>query len=232
MQGDLQVALSLLQAALETAVDDVAIRGHVSVLYAQTMWAVQTDEFREKAKAQLFECITTDPENLAAINVLAGMGILTNDDSLVDAALSELSILPLERRRELDPRRDISYLLTRYHFAQNDVQKAASIVQGTVYAEPSRNESRNELACLMLQRGEYRSSLAILSSSIYVNDLPALLTSQNLRAIALARSRNECKADPALSASQRSIMLLPSDIRLWKTLAYVKVQGKYEWGDE
>jgi superkiller protein 3 len=62
--------------------------------------------------------ITNDPENLAAINALAGMGILTDDDSLVDAALSEILSLPLERRHILDPRRDVNYLLIQHHLGQ------------------------------------------------------------------------------------------------------------------
>ena len=42
--------------------------------------------------------ITQDPdsESLMVINVLTGMGILTDDDSLIDAALSELISLPLD----------------------------------------------------------------------------------------------------------------------------------------
>jgi superkiller protein 3 len=46
------------------------------------------------------------------------MGILTDDDSLVDAALSELLALPLERRHILDPRRDADYLLIQHHLGQ------------------------------------------------------------------------------------------------------------------
>lgn len=62
--------------------------------------------------------ITADPENLMAINTLAGMGALTDDESLVDAALSEILALPLERRHELDPQRDVDYLLTQYYLSQ------------------------------------------------------------------------------------------------------------------
>ena len=62
--------------------------------------------------------ITADPENLMAINTLAGMGILTEDESLVDAALSEIQSLSIERRQELDPRRDVTYLLVQHHLGQ------------------------------------------------------------------------------------------------------------------
>ena len=50
--------------------------------------------------------ITQDSENLMAINALAGMGVLTDDDSLIDAALFELISLPLDLRHRRDPRRD------------------------------------------------------------------------------------------------------------------------------
>jgi hypothetical protein len=50
-----------------------------------------------------------------AINTLAGMGILTEDDGLVDAALSEILSLPIEQRHELDPRRDVTYLLVQHY---------------------------------------------------------------------------------------------------------------------
>ena len=62
--------------------------------------------------------IETDPENLVAINTLAGMGILTDDDSLVDAALSEILALPLDDRLNKDPGRDVTYLLIQHHLAQ------------------------------------------------------------------------------------------------------------------
>ena len=53
-----------------------------------------------------------------AINALGGMGILTDDDSLVDAALSEILALPVEERHQRDPRRDVDYLLIQHHLAQ------------------------------------------------------------------------------------------------------------------
>lgn len=62
--------------------------------------------------------ISADPENLTAINTLAGMGVLTDDDNLVDAALSEILALPIELRHEMDPGRNVDYLLTQYHLGQ------------------------------------------------------------------------------------------------------------------
>lgn len=55
MKGDLEGALAMFGAALESAGSDLVIRGQVTVLLAQTMWAVGTEEFKESAKAQLLE---------------------------------------------------------------------------------------------------------------------------------------------------------------------------------
>ena len=42
------------------------------------------------------------------------MGIVTDDDTLIDAALSEILSLPLDQRHELDPSRDVGYLLMQH----------------------------------------------------------------------------------------------------------------------
>ena len=65
-----------------------------------------------------FSSISSDPENLEAICLLAGMGILTNDDGLVDAALSEMPSLPPARRVVMDPHRDVDGLLVKYYLGQ------------------------------------------------------------------------------------------------------------------
>jgi hypothetical protein len=62
--------------------------------------------------------ISSDPENLEAINLLAGMGILTNDDGLVDAALAEMLSLPLDQRVAMDPHHDVDGLLVKHYLGQ------------------------------------------------------------------------------------------------------------------
>lgn len=50
---DLQNALTMFQAALDSTRENSPLRGHVTVLLAQCMWAIGTDEFRESAKELL-----------------------------------------------------------------------------------------------------------------------------------------------------------------------------------
>jgi len=46
------------------------------------------------------------------------MGTLTNDDGLVDAALSEMLSLPLDQRTAMDPHHDVTGLLVKHHLGQ------------------------------------------------------------------------------------------------------------------
>ncbi|KAG1745363.1 superkiller protein 3 [Suillus paluster] len=214
--GNLQAAMTAFQAALESAADDRVLRGQVTVLLAQTMWAIGTAEFHESAKGLLLDCITSDPENLMAINSLAGMGILTEDDGLVDAALSEILSLPIEQRHELDPRRDVTYLLVQHYLGLGDSARATKIAEKALHVEPSNLQLRREVASLLLRQGDRDAAWAILGSAA---------ANQNIaeEKITLALS---ALAQPVQSqrSAQKAIMLDPGQLRNWQTLAYVRAQ--------
>lgn len=55
MLRDYQNSLNSSQEALNLAGNDLAIKGQIMVLFAQTLWALGTDEMREAAKSQLLE---------------------------------------------------------------------------------------------------------------------------------------------------------------------------------
>jgi superkiller protein 3 len=46
------------------------------------------------------------------------MGILTDDNGLVDAALSEVMALSIDQKHKLDPQRDVDYLLIQHGLSQ------------------------------------------------------------------------------------------------------------------
>lgn len=217
--GQLAEALALFEAALDTAADEPDMRGHVIVMLAQTLWAMGTEEGRESAKAQLLQSIESDPDNLLAINTLAGMGILTDDDSLVDAALSEILALPPDQRLARDPDREVTYLLVQHHLGQGDVQQALSVSQKAVIVEPSRPEIRQTLAELVLQQGDGEGSLAVLAAT-HQESLAQQRDSLYLRAI--ARCVNAKTQEEAHQLAHKAVMLTPWDKRNWQALAFVK----------
>jgi superkiller protein 3 len=53
--GDPQSAMTTFQSALDSSGEDHLLRGHVTVLLAQAMWAIGTDEFQESAKVLLLD---------------------------------------------------------------------------------------------------------------------------------------------------------------------------------
>ncbi|OJT10137.1 Superkiller protein 3 [Trametes pubescens] len=218
--GELPEALALFEAAMATAAEQPTVRGHVVVLLAQTLWAIGTDEAKETAKTQLLQSIEYDPENLMAINTLAGMGILTDDDGLVDAALSEVLSLPLDQRHERDPERDVTYLLVQHHLGQGDPKQALSVAQKAVFAEPERTDVRRSLAALTLRSGAHGAALAVLGSHPE-GDFAERRASLALHAVALCVESWE-DAPGALRLAQKGVMLSPWDRRGWETLAYVR----------
>ncbi|KAH9920727.1 uncharacterized protein B0H18DRAFT_1121815 [Fomitopsis serialis] len=227
--GQLAEALGFLEAAMTVAADDPTMRGHIVVLLGQTLWAIGSDEGRESAKAQLLQSIESDPENLMAINTLAGMGILTGDESLVDAALSEILALPLDQRLSRDPGRDVTYLLIQHHLAQGDVAQALSIAQKAVLAEPSLPEMRQTLASLNVQQGDSKSAQAVLAgaSGSHEGNLEHARQSLHLEAITrcLAPPSPERTAE-AHKLAQKAVMLSPWATRNWEALAFVGTQNE------
>ncbi|VDB87360.1 unnamed protein product [Peniophora sp. CBMAI 1063] len=218
--GKLQEAVEAFELALGAAGEDAAIKGHVTVLLAQTLWAIGSQEAQESAKAQLLECITIDPENLTAINALAGMGILTEDENLVDAALSEILSLPLDQRRARDPRRDVNYLLTQQRLEQNDVGGARAEAQRAVHAEPASASVHHSLAQVVMQTGDAASAHAILASGAETD-----MNEQREALALLAVAETEVDPPVALKTAQRAVILAPWEIKNWQALAYARSKG-------
>ncbi|KAF5351978.1 hypothetical protein D9756_007386 [Leucocoprinus leucothites] len=227
MLQDYQRSLDSSQEALNLAGDDLTIKGQIMVLFSQTLWALGTDEMKETAKSQLLEYIAVDPENLIAINTLAGMGILTGDENLIDAALSEVLNLPLDQRQELDTNREVDYLQVQHHLSLGQIGDAVSVAQKEVLSEPGNPEPRIQLASLMLQKGERKSALALLSDAIAsnrdVDDLSSTSAALTLRSVAVCTPEAPAEDKTvSLREIQKAIMLRPSHVKSWRALAYIR----------
>ena len=173
------------------------------------------------------------------------MGILTDDDSLIDAALSELISLPLDLRHRRDPQRDFSYILMQHHLGQvrnfdlhsivkttgddddvhfdpqGNLTAALSQAQMAVHAEPAREDSRRTLATLLLQCGDPAVARPVIAQ-VRDNDVGELRKSIGLRAVATALSEDKQSQREAWSLAQKGVMLAPWDRRSWKILSYMR----------
>ncbi|EMD32118.1 hypothetical protein CERSUDRAFT_119089 [Gelatoporia subvermispora B] len=226
--GSLQDALSSFETAMSTASTDLVMQGHVVVMLAQTLWAIGTEEGRESAKSHLLQSIDSNPENLMAINTLAGMGILTDDDGLIDAALSEILALPIDQRHERDPNREVTYLLTQHYLAQDDARRALSIMQKAAFAEPAQPDIRRQLATLTLQEHKSSTALAVLSGAAEEGSI--VDSRESLRLWAIAECINQHQDDEggnsAKKLAQKAVLLAPWEKCNWQALAFVEAQRK------
>ncbi|KAJ3849717.1 superkiller protein 3 [Lentinula lateritia] len=227
--GTLETAVEFFEKAVGSATNNEFMQGEITVMLAQTLWAIGTSESRDQAKTRLLECIAMDSENLTAINTLAAMGILTDDESLIDAALSEILALPVDRKLELDPQRNVDYLLIQHYLGQDDAEKALRVAQSAVYADPGRLEARNQMATLLFQMQQHRSIVSVLSgpSTEYSLEIESTL---KLRAVAEALSThnkaNKANRTRAVHLAQKNIMIRPSNADNWRILAIVDSSRK------
>ncbi|KAJ3899280.1 superkiller protein 3 [Lentinula edodes] len=224
--GNLETAVEFFEKAIGSATNNEFVQGEITVMLAQTLWAIGTSESRDQAKTRLLECIAMDPENLTAINTLAAMGILTDDESLIDAALSEILALPVDRKLELDPQRNVDHLLIQHYLGQDNAEKALRVAQSAVYADPGRFETRNQMATLLFQMQQHQLIVSVLSgpSTEYSLENESTL---KLRAIAEALSMdNKANHARAVHLAQKNIMIRPSNADNWRILAIVDTSTK------
>lgn len=217
--GNVEAAISFFEEALEAAGSDTVLRTQITVLLSRTLWNIGTAEAKESAKAQLLQCIATDPDNLTAIGTLAAMGILTEDEGLVDAALSEILSLPVDRRHEMDPDRDITHLLIQHHLGHKEIGKAISLATRSVFGEPNRLASRTELATILLQTGHLEPVPAILSGS---PDSCIEADRVKLSLSAIANTLLDPHKHGHLRDIQRAIMITPWEVKNWQAFTFVK----------
>jgi len=169
------------------------------------------------------------------------MGILTGDANLVDAALSEIRNLPIDRRQELDTYREVDYLLEQHHLSlvrnldvfagsnsrdtKNQTSETVWLTQKEVLLEPGKFEPRIRLATLLFRKGEQKSARALLSDAIKNDRNDLALTSDvlTLHSIALCATGATPKDKAAmLREVQRAIMLRPWRVKPWQALTYIR----------
>ena len=169
------------------------------------------------------------------------MGILTDDDGLVDAALSEMLSLPLDQRVAMDPHHDVNGLLVKHHLGQvsrarprirldrsmfissfqSDIPRAFSEAQKGIFAQPTSRELKIRAALLALQNDRSLQALALLASiGEKVGGTPVEHAKQ-LCLRAIAESFNPSEDSEPLKLAQKAVKLNPASFETWSTLGFV-----------
>lgn len=66
--GNLENALELFEAALESTGDNSLVRGEVTVMLSQTLWAIGSVDSKEQAKTLLLEWLVSFPMSKSCLN--------------------------------------------------------------------------------------------------------------------------------------------------------------------
>ncbi|KAJ8488191.1 hypothetical protein ONZ45_g14045 [Pleurotus djamor] len=218
--GDVEEAMGNLNAAAQ----EVGVRGDVrmgsllSCLQGQVLWMLGTAEYREHAKTSLLQSISTNGDSLALMQTLATMGILSDDENLIDAAISEIVALPLDEQRKLDPCGDINHLLIQNHLAQNNLSGAFLTTQKAVVISPVDYEMRREMARLVIQSGHVGTALSMFNGLASESEDPEEQAGTlTLNGIALA-----LYGKGGTGVAQRAVMLAPWKQESWMGVLYAK----------
>ncbi|KAG8992908.1 hypothetical protein FRB90_000870, partial [Tulasnella sp. 427] len=225
--GEYGEALETLEAALEqTPAHLVAVRGQIIQLQSQTLWQLGSDEAREAGKTQLLTAITENFRNMDAITALAAYGMLSLDDDLLNAALSEIRAMPIDEQRKLDPEGTVEHLLTHHHLGQGLVDDAVTLMKASVHAAPMALRPRLRLARLLIQQGHPDQARAVLAGLLHAegqSDRSHGAEILSLSALALAQSKAEGSKETALKEAQRAVFLDPASLQARSILRFCRL---------
>lgn len=87
--GAMDESLGMFKAALNESADNP----DVVCLLAQVLWAKGGEEERDVAREQLFACIERHPDHLQSILLLGTIGVLDNNEDVVEAVLDDLQVV-------------------------------------------------------------------------------------------------------------------------------------------
>ncbi|KAF8342132.1 TPR-like protein [Cantharellus anzutake] len=234
--GELENALAAFEAGLEeTSVELADVRSHIAILLAQTLWAMRSDETREAGKDQLLQLIADDPNNLRAITSLAAMGIVSHNNELTHAALTEILNVSGERRLELDPRGEVNRLLFLDHSKAGRDLQAEKILKDVLGADPMSLAARLDLVEHLLCKRHVADACDLLAEDVQPIPTPS---DRKFRLLAILRTmergnngRESLNGSPVsqgkpIRLAERATLLAPWNRTNWHVLAYVQCANR------
>ncbi|PVG02399.1 TPR-like protein [Serendipita vermifera] len=228
LSGEVETAVTTFETVLAEMPPDMKfMRSQVTVLLSQTMWMLGTDESREVAQSLLLESIKNDPRDLNAIVVLGAIAILLNDETLLEAAISEIISMSPQERRELDHLRKVDILLLRQHLMKGSLNEALEVAREAMRVDPENEKLRLQLVEILLQQSNPSAALGSLQNdSTDMSTLSAQLRDSSLAKIAIATSKGEgtVELEREKRMIEQAIFLAPWEKKNWLALAHAESQ--------
>ncbi|KAL1924268.1 uncharacterized protein VTP21DRAFT_7303 [Calcarisporiella thermophila] len=232
--NQLEQSLEMFEAALAATDPEegmggegiAEVRKDVAVLLAQTLWSIGGEEARERAKEELFNCISQYPAHLPAIFCLCAMGLSQGDMELATAALRELLNLPPETLNDQKHQKHMSLLLLRYYELQGSIEGATLILLKLLKQRPANPEIWSLLAQHLLSHSQSptltrsiaETAIDLISlSHKEVNIETRARTYQNLALVSI----RENERARAIGYATRAVRVAPFRSEGWNVLNFV-----------
>ncbi|CAE6419871.1 unnamed protein product [Rhizoctonia solani] len=220
MQDNFEAAVEMFEAAVASAPSSTRVRENVTISLCQALWEVGSEDAREAAKTQLLEMVEQDSSNLECVVMLVAIGTLGNEPDLVDAALSEILAMPVEKRQSLDPGRQVDRILVQHYIAEGNVDQALQVVRNAISSESAPASSTKALLEFLIQTGDDKVVEVATSALKNLSDRDELSPLLRINGVAKAKMGN---LGPSVQKDlEKAVVLAPWDEHNRLALAYVR----------
>ena len=169
--------------------------------------------------------------SIAVVTTLAAIALVSNDEDLIDASISELESLSLARREVVDPQDDASLVLSTHAAKLGSQEEAVAILEKSVRSHPSDQSRRLRLAEMLIASGRSHEAIGILSPE---GEMDGPVTSNGARDDAMGRAellrllgtaKVEIGELGGISDLIKAAKLCPWDDKSWQALAWARLKS-------
>ena len=211
-QGTSDQAIQMFRSALEDTHGDPDI----VCLLAQMLWAKGSDEERNVAREQLFDCVEKHPEHVNAIMLLGAIAVLDDDQDTVEAVTADLQNLRTRDNLDENQQSKVGQLLTAIAtlFPGEEGRNVAEVTEAAtaVMLAPSKPHGWSQIVDLDMTEDPYPAEAAVLTA------IKAVPPGGTLSAADLAKTYVGTRR---VDDAQRAVKLAPWIASTWDALNYV-----------
>ncbi|KAJ9098148.1 hypothetical protein QFC21_004477 [Naganishia friedmannii] len=227
-----QNALSEADSLMLRDTEKDALKERVSVSLAKTLWSIGGDEAFEMAKTRLLESFSAEQHSASAMVSLSSIALMTDDDALTEAVMTEADELDEGALMLKDPRDLLRRFRALWRLSQGDVTAAKRLLSKSVHSAPSSSKCRASLAGLMVSYGQTDLARAVLATNTISTTQDTSVDGgeysriRGLAAAGFTGTEHQAKGrarPPSISDIQRAIKLRPWDTAAWQSLAQVSL---------
>ncbi|OXG33946.1 superkiller protein 3 [Cryptococcus neoformans Bt15] len=218
--GRIDESLEAFQASLDEATQnqDYEVKEKVAVLLSRTLWGLGGNDAKETAKNNLMECLSRERPSLEVISTLAAIALVSSDEDLTSAAVSELLTRPITERAK-DPSGQANFVLYLHAISEGREEDAHKALQSASQAAPTSLSVRNRLAEALIKAGKSKEALGVLTVK-NIQEGTAEVKAKEERLLGIGElMEGDAKG---MKKIVRSVMLAPWEDESWQALAWGK----------